>query len=312
MEGLNPEPQELEIAKEVLTNKYSKELNIPIEHAQTKFDELLKTPINDFSSSTLSFSEDFKKALGAETSGVVVALDEPSSELVAVEEPSSELVAVEDPSGVVVPVEDQSGVVIALEDPSGDVVESTALVVADNETTEKKEPTTTDLVVAEVPQPKQASTDLVVAKEQKEQNQQKEQKEESDVESKIQELFNAVDKNKNKKIQRTEFLIAIRRKNKNISEIFGLPNKIKQEDGTRDQFEKIFQAIDTDDDGEITFEELKKYILDEKNKVKMEKMTAGRRKTKKKRKRRKKVTLKKRKTQRKKNKKKRKTRRKKN
>ena len=90
-----------------------------------------------------------------------------------------------------------------------------------------------------------------------------------------------------------------------------MPNKIKQEDGTRDKFEKIFQAIDTDDDGEITFEELKKYILDEKNKVKMEKMTAGRRKTKKKRKRRKKVTLKKRKTKRKKGRKKRKTRRKK-
>tara|TARA_B100001063_G_C16767574_1_gene559607 strand:- start:2227 stop:3141 length:915 start_codon:yes stop_codon:yes gene_type:complete len=303
MEGLNPNSQELEIARKVLTNKYSKEFNIPIEDAQTKFDELLKTPINDFSSSTLSFSEDFKKAINVESD--IVDMQVPSSELVAVEELNSNVVE-NDSSLAVVTQEQSSDLVVPTEKSE---LTSTALVVADNETTEKKEPTT-DLVVAEVPQPKQASTDLVVAKEQKEQNEQKEQKEESDVERKIQELFNAVDKNKNKKIQRTEFLIAIRRKNKNISEIFGLPNKIKQEDGTRDQFEKIFQAIDTDDDGEITFEELKKYILDEKNKVKMEKMTAGRRKTKKKRKRRKKVTLKKRKTRRKKKKKKRKTRRK--
>ena len=67
MEGLNPNSQELEIARKVLTNKYSKEFNIPIEDAQTKFDELLKTPINDFSSSTLSFSEDFKKAINVES-----------------------------------------------------------------------------------------------------------------------------------------------------------------------------------------------------------------------------------------------------
>ena len=78
-----------------------------------------------------------------------------------------------------------------------------------------------------------------------------------------------------------------------------MPNKIKQEDGTRDKFEKIFQAIDTDDDGEITFEELKKYILDEKNKVKMEKMTAGSRKKKKKRKRKKESNIKEKKTKKK-------------
>ena len=40
-----------------------------------------------------------------------------------------------------------------------------------------------------------------------------------------------------------------------MRELLGLPQHIRQEDGTRDTFEAVFQSIDGDDSKEINFEE---------------------------------------------------------
>ena len=47
MEGLNITPEQLVLAREVLTKKYSAELNIPITEAEINFDEFINTPIED-------------------------------------------------------------------------------------------------------------------------------------------------------------------------------------------------------------------------------------------------------------------------
>ena len=63
MEGLNTTPEELALAREFLTKKYSAELNIPIEQAELNFDNFISSPIKDYNSNFSSFSEDLKKGI---------------------------------------------------------------------------------------------------------------------------------------------------------------------------------------------------------------------------------------------------------
>ena len=72
MEGLNTTPEELALAREFLTKKYSAELNIPITEAEINFDEFINTPVKDLSSNASSFSEDLKKGISGDLSGAVV------------------------------------------------------------------------------------------------------------------------------------------------------------------------------------------------------------------------------------------------
>ena len=47
------------------------------------------------------------------------------------------------------------------------------------------------------------------------------------------------------------FLMAMR-KDATIAALFQLPERIRQEDGTRDAFERVFQGMDTDGSGPKT------------------------------------------------------------
>jgi len=51
-------------------------------------------------------------------------------------------------------------------------------------------------------------------------------------------------------------LIKTLRKDKEVARFFGLPAKIRQEDGSREMMETLFQTLDADNDREITWDEL--------------------------------------------------------
>jgi len=51
-------------------------------------------------------------------------------------------------------------------------------------------------------------------------------------------------------------LIKTLRKDKEVARFFGLPAKIRQEDGSREKMETLFQTLDADNDREITWDEL--------------------------------------------------------
>ncbi|OLP95822.1 hypothetical protein AK812_SmicGene22016 [Symbiodinium microadriaticum] len=55
-------------------------------------------------------------------------------------------------------------------------------------------------------------------------------------------------------VNKRELVKGLRRDAK-MAEFFGLPSEIRQEDGSRDQMEALFQAMDSDSDREITWEE---------------------------------------------------------
>jgi len=67
-------------------------------------------------------------------------------------------------------------------------------------------------------------------------------------------VFDSVDTQQNGMVNKRELIKAIRRDAK-MAEFFGLPMEIRQEDGSRDEMEKLFQAMDSDADREITWDE---------------------------------------------------------
>uniref|UniRef100_A0A7S2JX14 EF-hand domain-containing protein n=1 Tax=Zooxanthella nutricula TaxID=1333877 RepID=A0A7S2JX14_9DINO len=52
-------------------------------------------------------------------------------------------------------------------------------------------------------------------------------------------------------------MIKVCRQDLGVAEFFGIPSTIRQEDGSRDTFEQVFQGIDDNDDRMISFEELR-------------------------------------------------------
>ena len=64
------------------------------------------------------------------------------------------------------------------------------------------------------------------------------------------EAFRLIDKNGNGRLSRAEVIQAVRR-DAAVRSLLGLPATIRQEDGTRDVFEKVFQAMDSDDSKEV-------------------------------------------------------------
>ncbi len=82
-------------------------------------------------------------------------------------------------------------------------------------------------------------------------------------EQRIKNLFNTLDKNGDGNITKIELISALRNESVvvELADIFGIPQEIKQEDGSRDKFMEVFHAIDADSSGNISYTELKTFIL---------------------------------------------------
>ena len=80
-------------------------------------------------------------------------------------------------------------------------------------------------------------------------------------------LFTELDKNHNGRLSQIEIIRRINEARKQddrsflarISKVLGLPDHVKQEDGSRDIFERVFQAMDQDEDKEITLDEFQRF-----------------------------------------------------
>ena len=73
-------------------------------------------------------------------------------------------------------------------------------------------------------------------------------------------IFDKIDANNDGELNVREVILGLR-KNEELREILRLPQHIRQEDGTRDDFEKLFSAMDSSEDRSITFNEFSFYIM---------------------------------------------------
>ncbi|KAK3246383.1 hypothetical protein CYMTET_44078 [Cymbomonas tetramitiformis] len=72
----------------------------------------------------------------------------------------------------------------------------------------------------------------------------------------LRDIFVEIDRDNNDAVSRFE-LIAALRKNPKIAATLHLPEKVRQEDGSRDAFEIFFQSLDKDGSKDISWEEFK-------------------------------------------------------
>jgi hypothetical protein len=73
----------------------------------------------------------------------------------------------------------------------------------------------------------------------------------------LRELFDQIDVDGSGHINKRELIKALRN-TPGVAEFLGLPQAIRQEDGTRTAFERFFQGCDSNDDREISWEELQR------------------------------------------------------
>lgn len=78
-------------------------------------------------------------------------------------------------------------------------------------------------------------------------------------ERELREIFSRCDQDGDGKLNKRE-LIKVLRADKDIADFFELPQTIRQEDGSRDEMERIFQAVDTNGDRVISWDEFKTYF----------------------------------------------------
>lgn len=79
-----------------------------------------------------------------------------------------------------------------------------------------------------------------------------------EAEKRLREVFELCDKNSDGHMNKRELILACR-KDPSIAEFFKLSINIRQEDGTRDAMEALFQSIDENSDREVSWEELKAF-----------------------------------------------------
>lgn len=77
----------------------------------------------------------------------------------------------------------------------------------------------------------------------------------------LRQIFEQCDTSRDDSINKRE-LIKVCRSDSNIADFFGLPSNIRQEDGSREQMERLFQAVDTDSDRQLSWTEFRKFFLD--------------------------------------------------
>lgn len=74
-------------------------------------------------------------------------------------------------------------------------------------------------------------------------------------------IFEKCDTNSDGHINKRELVLGIRR-DATVAAFFGLPEVIRQEDGSRDQMEQIFQSLDKNDDREISWAEFRRWFFE--------------------------------------------------
>lgn len=79
-------------------------------------------------------------------------------------------------------------------------------------------------------------------------------------EAELRRIFEMCDVNNTGSIDKRELIKACR-KHEEVAKFFGLSTIIRQEDGTRDAMEAFFQSADTNDDREMSWDELKTFYL---------------------------------------------------
>jgi len=80
-----------------------------------------------------------------------------------------------------------------------------------------------------------------------------------DMEKTLRDVFQRCDFSADGLVSRHELIKAARR-SQGIADFFGIPRHIRQEDGTRDVFERVFQDIDVSEDKKITWGEFHQYF----------------------------------------------------
>jgi Ca2+-binding EF-hand superfamily protein len=77
-------------------------------------------------------------------------------------------------------------------------------------------------------------------------------------------LFDRIDRNSDGHLTRVELLAALRRASPEVTrelhELLGIPERVRQEDGTRDDFVRVFEAIDRDESDSIELDEFVAYL----------------------------------------------------
>lgn len=74
----------------------------------------------------------------------------------------------------------------------------------------------------------------------------------------LREAFDQCDTNKDNFVTRIELIKACR-SHPTIAHLLGLPEHLRE--SAREQFEHVFQAMDSDSDSKLTFDEMKKYFV---------------------------------------------------
>lgn len=80
-----------------------------------------------------------------------------------------------------------------------------------------------------------------------------------EAEARLREVFVSCDAGGDGKVNKRELILACR-KSESIATFFGLPVHIRQEDGSRDAMEALFQGMDVNSDHEVTWVEFKNFF----------------------------------------------------
>ena len=93
-------------------------------------------------------------------------------------------------------------------------------------------------------------------------------------EEKARTIFGQIDKDGSGAVTIRELIISIR-KDAKLAETLKLPQSVRQEDGTRDELEKFFQALDTNGDRSLTFDEFSHFFADKKEALEVMRKNEG-------------------------------------